>query len=484
MYLGLDLGTSGLRAVIMDGAGQVHAEAQSPFKAEHPRSGWSEQDPDLWIEACQNCFAQLAADHRDKMQAVLGISLSGHMHGAVLLDAADRPLRPCLLWNDTRAADEARRFDADPLFRAVSGNIVFPGFTAPKVAWVAQNEPDLFAKCATVMLPKDYLRLWLTGIRATDMSDAAGTSWLDVGARAWSEELVETTGLRLDQLPNLLEGAAPAGTLRPDVATAYQLRAGVVVVAGGADNAVAACGVGCFAEGDGFVSLGTSGVVLAAKDSFAPMPDTAVHSFCHAVPDRWYQMGVILAATDCMNWLSRNLGQSAAELSALVDGLPPEPTDLMFVPYLSGERTPHNDASIRGAFVGLDVGHGPADLTKAVMQGVSFALVDNLQALSATGTNLTRVLGIGGGTASAAWVQMLATSLGVPIQLPVKGDFGAAVGAARLAQLGTSGGDMASIMSKPAVAQTIDPDPAHAAGFAQAHQRYQTLYPALKELNP
>lgn len=480
MFIGLDLGTSGLRAVLMDASGQVVADAQSPFEAAYPHSGWSEQDPDLWVVACHDCFAQLSQDHGAKMQMVQGISLSGHMHGAVLLDKSDKPVRPCLLWNDTRAAEEASRLDADPLFRAVSGNIVFPGFTAPKTLWVALNEPDVFGQCTTVMLPKDYLRLWLTGTKATDMSDAAGTSWLDVGARTWSEDLAEASGVAPEQLPPLLEGSDPAGTLRADIATRFGMGAGVVVVAGGADNAVAACGVGCFGEGDGFVSLGTSGVVLAAKSSFAPMAETAVHSFCHAVPDTWYQMGVILAATDCMNWLSRNLGQSPAELSRLAAALPEGPTDLMFLPYLSGERTPHNDANIRGAFIGLDVGHGPADLTKAVMQGVTFALVDNLRALASTGTDLRRVLGIGGGTASTAWVQMLATCLGLPIDLPAKGDFGAAVGAARLAQLGSTDAQAGDIMTRPPISQTIDPNAKLQSAYGQAYAHYRTLYPLLK----
>ena len=478
MFIGLDLGTSGLRAVIMSAAGTVMGDAQSPFTASHPKSGWSEQDPDVWVAACQDCFRQLAKAHPDQMRVVQGIGLSGHMHGAVMVDDAGAALRPALLWNDTRAASQATKLDNDPQFRAISGNIVFPGFTAPKVQWVIENEPEVFAKCAKVMLPKDYLRAWLTGITGTDMSDAAGTSWLAVGARRWSAELVEASGLTMDHMPNLLEGSNIVGTLRADIATGHGMDPTAIVVSGGADNAVAACGAGCFEEGDGFVSLGTSGVVLAAKNSFAPDAASAVHTFCHAVPDRWYQMGVILAATDCLNWLSRTVGQSPAELSAQVTDA--KPTELMFLPYLSGERTPHNNAHIRGAFIGLDVGHGPADLTKAVMQGVGFALADNLQAIASTGTDLTRALAIGGGARSEAWVQMIATILNLPLDVPDKGDFGAAIGAARLAQVGALDLDPAEVMTRPPVSKTINPDPKHIAAFADAHARYQSLYPLLK----
>lgn len=480
MYLGFDLGTSGLRTILVTEAGQILGSAEAHYDVSHPHSGWSEQDPAAWIEACKKTLTELRAAHPREVANLKGMGLSGHMHGATLVDAGGEVIRPCMLWNDTRSAGEAAKMDGTQGFRELSGNIVFPGFTAPKVAWVGNNEPDVFARIHKVLLPKDYLRYWLTGEYFGDMSDAAGTSWLDVGARAWSEELLAKSGLRLDQMPKLVEGSEAAGMLRPELAAEWGIEGAVTVVGGGGDNAVAACGVGCFSEGDGFVSLGTSGVVLAAKNSFAPRPESAVHTFCHAIPDTWYQMGVILAATDCMNWLSKNLGPSPAELSGLLGDRISGPSSIRFLPYLSGERTPHNDSSVRASLIGMDVGSGHAELTQAVMEGVGFALRDNLEALKSTGTDLKRVLAIGGGSASTYWVEMLATLLEIPIDLPEAGDFGAALGAARLAIVGVTGADPKDIMTGPKVAKTVTPRTELSAAYSEAYEEYRALYPAIK----
>jgi xylulokinase len=474
MYLGLDLGTSGLRAILTDGEGNVLAASDQAYPVSHPHSGWSEQDPGDWVAATERALDALKASHPTELAALRAIGLSGQMHGATLLDSADQVLRPSILWNDTRSSLEAAAMDADPAFRAISGNIVFPGFTAPKLAWVKAHEPETFDKVTMVLLPKDYLRFWLTGDHASDMSDSAGTSWMDVGKRAWSPELLEKAGMRLEQMPRLIEGSDVSGTLRRELAQRWGLSQSVKLVG--------ACGVGCFDEGDGFVSLGTSGVLLAAKAGFAPSPETAVHTFCHSVPDTWYQMGVILSATDSLNWLARQTGSKPAELSALLGQSIDGPGSIRFLPYLSGERTPHNDAEIRGAFVGLGIGDGHKELTQAVMEGVGFALKDNHEALKATGTTLKRVLGIGGGSKSDYWVELIATLLGVPVDLPEKGEFGAALGAARLAIVGDTGAAPSQVMTRPAVARTIEPraDLAHA--YDDAYAQYRALYPALKEV--
>jgi xylulokinase len=480
MYIGLDLGTSGLRALLADEAGVIVATADAAYSVSTPHSGWSEQDPSDWVEACKTVMAALKETHPIEVSAVRGIGLSGHMHGATLVDTKGQVLRPCILWNDTRSAVQAAVLDETPNVRGLSGNIVFPGFTAPKLKWVEENEPEIFAKIAKVLLPKDYLRYWLTGDYVGDMSDSAGTSWLDVGKREWSEELLDAGHMRLEQMPRLVEGSESSGTVRAQLRADWGMDGPVTVAGGGGDNAVAACGVGCFRDGDGFVSLGTSGVLLAAKNSFAPDPETAVHTFCHAVPDTWYQMGVILAATDCLNWLSRVTGRSQAELAGMMGSEISEPSTTMFLPYLSGERTPHNDSAVRGSFVGLDVATSPKDLTQAVMEGVSFALRDNLDALKATGTNLSRILAIGGGTKSRFWLETLATTLNLPLDLPEKGDFGAALGAARLAIASDTKADLSTIMTAPKVVDTVEPRADLVDRYSETHARYRALYPNLK----
>lgn len=480
-FLGLDLGTSGLRGLLTTSDGAVIGSAEAVYAVDRPHPGWSEQNPDDWRDALKRVVDTLGETHGAAFSRLAGIAVSGHMHGAVLLGADNAVLRPCILWNDTRSHAEAAVLDAKPDVRAVSGNIVFPGFTAPKLAWIARNEPDVFLRTAKVLLPKDFMTFHLTGDHVGDMSDAAGTSWLDVGARAWSPRLLELCGMRVDQMPRLVEGTQTAGTLRPDLARAWGLDHPVVVAGGGGDNAAAACGVGALSEGEAFVSLGTSGVLLAARDSFAPQPDTAVHTFCHAVPERWYQMGVILAATDSLNWLGRQLGQDPADLTAALGDTIADPGAVQFLPYISGERTPHNDSAVRGAFLNLDVSNEPSDLTRAVLEGVAFALRDSLEALAATGARIDRLLGVGGGTQSLYWVELLATVLNLPIDLPAEAELGAAMGAARLARCAKTGEAPDAVMLKPKIAQTVQPREALVDAYASAYANWRKLYPLLKQ---
>ncbi|RMH40682.1 MAG: xylulokinase [Alphaproteobacteria bacterium] len=482
MFIGLDLGTSGLRAVLVDEMQRTQAVAEAAYDVSHPQPGWSEQAPDDWIRAARAALGDLAGAHPDGLAGVRAIGLSGQMHGAVLLDGGHKVLRPAILWNDTRAAEEAAALDADPRFRARTGNVVFPGFTAPKLAWLARHEPAVHARIAHVLLPKDHLRLWLTGEIATEMSDAAGTSWLDVGGRAWAEELAVASATDPAWLPDLFEGTEVTGGLRADLAAEFGLRPGTPVVGGGADNAAAAAGMGCLAEGQGFVSLGTSGVVLVARDGYHPAPETAVHTFCHAVPDRWYQMGVMLSATDSLNWLARIAGTTPAALAGALPDEPRGPGPVRFLPYLSGERTPHNDAAIRGVFVGLDTTHDSADLARGVMEGVAFALTDCLDALRETGANPPALIAVGGGSRSRFWVRTLANVLGVPILLPADGELGAAFGAARLAMVGEGGAEPAAVLTQPAVAETVAPDPHLAAAYEEALAAWRQLYPTIRSL--
>jgi xylulokinase len=478
MYLGLDLGTSGLKGLLIDETQTVVAEASAPLAVQRPHPGWSEQDPADWLRAAEAVLDRLAAG--PGLGAVRGIGLSGQMHGATLLDGSNAVLRPCILWNDTRAAAEAAELDADPRFRSVTGNIVFPGFTAPKLVWAARHEPEVFSRTALVLLPKDYLRLWLTGAAVAEMSDAAGTAWLDTGARAWDDGLLAATGLSRAQMPRLVEGSEPSGTLRPEIARRWGFPAGVVVAGGGGDNAATGIGMGVVRAGEAFVSLGTSGVLFAATDGYAPAPETAVHSFCHALPGRWHQMGVILAATDALNWFARLAGSDAVHLTEALGPLQP-PGRTLFLPYLGGERTPLNDARIRGAFLGLDHATDRAAATRAVLEGVTFALRDCRDALAATGTRIDHLIAAGGGARSDYWLSLIATALGVPVRLPAEGDFGAAFGAARLGMMAATGAG-ADLATPPAIAREIAPDPGLADAFDDGHARYAAARTAIREL--
>jgi xylulokinase len=357
---------------------------------------------------------------------------------------------------------------------------VFPGFTAPKLVWVRNNEPDVFNKVATVLLPKDYLRLWLTGEHISEMSDSAGTSWLDVAERRWSGALLAATGLDESRMPKLVEGTDPAGTLRAELSSKWGISGNVVVAGGAGDNAASACGMGTVAAGQAFVSLGTSGVLFAANGAYLPNPESAVHTFCHALPNAWHQMGVILSATDSLNWLSNIAGRSAADLTRELGGTLKAPGGVTFLPYLSGERTPHNDAVIRGAFAGLEHESGVPALTQAVVEGVAFAFRDCLEALRAAGTKLDRVTAIGGGSRSRYWLRSIATALGVPVDIPADGDFGAAFGAARLGLIAAEKADPFKICTAPATSETIDPDSGLQSAYEAAYARYRSLYPAIR----
>lgn len=482
MYLGLDLGTSGIKAMLIDDSQRVVGVGHAALTVQRPHSGWSEQAPGDWIRATEEAVGALKASHPAALAAVRGIGLSGHMHGATLIDAKDRVLRPCILWNDTRSHVEAAALDADPRFRALTGNIVFPGFTAPKLAWVAKHEPETFAKVAKVLLPKDYLRLWLTGEYLSDMSDSAGTSWLDTGKRAWSSELLAATGLSVEQMPGLVEGTERAGTLRGELADKWGLGSNVVVAGGAGDNAASACGMGTVSEGQAFVSLGTSGVLFAANGSYLPKPESAVHAFCHALPDTWHQMGVILSATDALNWHSGVTGRSAGELTAELGEALKAPSGVTFLPYLSGERTPHNDARIRGAFIGLGHDSSRAVLTQAVLEGVTFAIRDSLEALKSAGTRIDRVTAIGGGSRSRYWLASIATALGMPVDIPADGDFGAAFGAARLGLIAATGADPLEVCTAPKTAETVEPVAGLTSAYDAAYGRYRALYPAIRGL--
>ena len=488
MFVGIDIGTSGVKAIIFDGDGPVLGSASASLDVMRPHPGWSEQNPATWWDAVNAAMHQLKSTHPDQLAAVSGIGLSGQMHGMVALDSSDTVLRPAILWNDTRNAAEAEELDSDiAAFRNIGGNAVMPGFTAPKALWMQRHEPELFDRIAKILLPKDYVRLVMTGEHCGEMSDAAGTLWLDVAKRCWSPELLAACGLDLAQMPNLVEGSEVSGTLRPAIAADWGIKGTPVVAGGAGDNAAAACGLGVTGPGDAFVSLGTSGVIFAVTDAFAPAADSGAHAFCHAVPDTWHQMGVILAATDCLNWLADLCNMDVPALMAEFEQgqqqNPGTPAPLLFHPYLSGERTPHNDADARGGLFGLSRAHTRTDITRAVLEGVAFALGDAIDVLAKAGNRPNALLATGGGAQNRAWLEMIAAVTNCPIEIPADGDFGAALGAARLGQLAAQNAapkDVASVMSKPDITAQIDPDPTLIDAYQAPIEKWRALYHAIK----
>ncbi|MDK9697944.1 MAG: xylulokinase [Siculibacillus sp.] len=485
MYLGLDIGTSSVKAVLIDGADRLVAVAERPLEVARPRPLWSEQDPESWIAATLAAVDELAAAWPAEVAAVAGIGLSGQMHGAVLLDAADRVLRPCILWNDGRSAAECRALEAAfPALHAVTGNLAMPGFTAPKLMWVAAHEPEIFAKTARVLLPKAFVRLRLTGEAFEDMSDASGTLWLDPAKRDWSDAALAATGLTRAHMPRLVEGSALAGRLLPELAARWGMARPPVFAGGAGDNAATAVGLGAIAPGDAFLSLGTSGVLWVTTDRFAPNPASAVHAFAHALPGTWHQMGVMLSAASCLAWWADVTGRAAGDLLAeLGDDATPGAGPL-FLPYLTGERTPANDPELRAVFAGLGAGDGRAAMTRAVLEGVGHAVVDNRDALAAAGTEIGEIDLVGGGSRSRLWAQILADQLGIPVHRVEEGAVGAAHGAARLGRLAATGEDPAAVCARPRRLETFHPDPARSATHRAVHDRWSRLAPFAKEIRP
>ncbi len=489
MYLGIDLGTSGVKAVLLGRDGQLLGQATEPLTLSAPLPLWREQDPEDWWRAVGRAVGRLRQSddlgRSHDLGQVRGIGLCGQMHGAVLLDAADRVLRPAILWNDGRSAAACAELEAaEPRSRAITGNRAMPGFTAPKLLWVRQHEPAVFARVRRVLLPKDWLRLRLTGEALSDMSDAAGTLWLDVGQRAWSPAMLAACGLDLRHMPALVEGSQPAGRLRADIAADWGLPAGCILAGGAGDNAAGAVGIGCIAPGRAFLSLGTSGVVFVADGAFVPDAERTVHAFCHCLPDMWHRMSVILSAAASLTWATHLTGAAdeAALLREVAATAPAAHERLVFLPYLSGERTPHNDPAAAGVFFGLHAGHDRAALGRAVLEGVAFALADGLDALEARGGRIDALTAIGGGARSALWLGILATVLDRPLSTVAGAEIGPALGAARLAILAAEDASPEAVCTPPPTAAVFVPAPALAEGLAYRRGIFRRLYPALQGL--
>lgn len=480
MYLGIDIGTSGVKAIVLDDNGVVVAQASAPLSVSRPQPLWSEQDPQDWWQATGLAVSHLPASAR---QRVTAIGLAGQMHGATLLDAEDKPLRPAILWNDGRSNDACAWLEKEATdLHTIAGNLAMPGFTAPKLLWLRDNEPEVFAKTVKILLPKDYVRFLMTGDYASDMSDSAGTLWLDVGQRRWSEALLNVCDLELSQMPELFEGNEVAGTLLPEIADAWGVPAGVPVVGGGGDNAAGAIGIGVMGAGDAFMSLGTSGVLFSADTEYLPNAKSSVHTFCHALPGLWHQMSVMLSAASCVDWAAGLVGlQDAETLIAKTEQANRfGDENALFLPYLSGERTPHNNPNAQGVIFGLSHDSDAASIGQAVLEGVALGFADGLDVLS-SGSDIQSISVIGGGSRSAYWGRILAAALNRPLVYRKNADVGPALGAARLAQMGAHGQSQPEF-SAPEIEYEIAPKSDDVAYMADQLGRFRTLYHSTQDL--
>ena len=469
--VGLDVGTTGVKALALSPTGEVLARAEETYELSTPHPGWAEQDPEDWWRAAERALATLGGTPS-------AIGLSGQMHGLVVLDERDRVLRPAILWNDQRTEAECAEIEERvglPRLIQLTGNRALTGFTAPKLLWLRRHEPETYARIAHVLLPKDYVRLRLTGERAIDVADASGTLLFDVAERRWSEEMLEALELDRAWLPRALESPEISGT----TAT------GIPVAAGAGDQAAAALGVGVDRPGPVSVVLGTSGVVFAALPGFAADPQARVHAFCHAVPGGWHAMGVMLSAAGSLRWFRDALGgrHDYGELLATAEQWPPGADGLTFLPYLTGERTPHADPHARGAFAGLTVRHDLGALVRAVLEGVAYGLRDSLELLRELGVSPGAGHASGGGARSELWLRILASVLGLPIRRTAT-DEGSAYGAALLGGVaaGVFGDVHEAVTACVRLDDPIEPDPGWTAAYERGYRRFRLLYPALRPL--
>ena len=485
VYIGIDLGTSAVKLLLVDGTGEILRTVSRAYPLSFPHPGWSEQDPADWWDACVQGVRELTRGI--DASSVAGIGCGGQMHGLVALDGNDRVLRPAILWNDGRTADEVTYLNETigrETLSARTANIAFAGFTAPKLLWMREHEPELFAKIRRIMLPKDYINYRLTGVHCSDYSDASGTLLLDVAHKRWSPEMLDVCGLTESQVPSLYESSDVVGTLLPDAAAALGLPETVRVVAGAGDNAAAAVGTGIVKDGGCNISLGTSGTVFISSDTFVLDPHNSLHAFAHA-NGRYHLMGCMLSAASCNKWLCEDIlgtDDYAAEQSAIrLDDL--GRNRVFFLPYLMGERSPINDTDARGLFIGLSMDTPRRALVQAMLEGVAFALRDSVEVAESIGVHIPSSKLCGGGAKSPLWRTILANVLGIPLELPTAEE-GPGFGGAMLAMVGC--GAFADVQSCADalvhVRETVVPDPAIVERYEEAYRKFRQIYPAVRDL--
>ncbi len=438
MFIGIDLGTSSIKMILIDQNQKILATATSSLTVQSPKNGFSEQNPQEWIDSTMNCFEALKLKKPNEFSQTVSLGISGHMHGATLIDKDGNVIRPCILWNDTRSHQECEEFEKQNFdVRSISGNITMPGFTAPKINWIKNNEIDNFRKIFKVLLPKDYLRFILTGEFFSEMSDASGTLWLDIKHRKWSNKLLSCSFLEEKHMPNLVEGNELTGYLKKELKDKFNFNNNVKVVGGAGDNAAAATGMGITNKNQSFISLGTSGVFFTPTESFLSNTGDAVHSFCHCLPNKWHLMSVMLSTSNCLDWICAVTSTSIAETFNNVEKFYTDEDTInnssYFLPYLSGERTPHNDPHIRGSFHSIKTTTNATDLQYAVIEGVSFGILDGVNSILKVNDNFDNIYMVGGGSKSSFWIELLASLLNRKLSVCDQSEFGAALGVARLA---------------------------------------------------
>jgi xylulokinase len=480
--LGLDLGTSALKALVIDEDQAIRASVTVPLAIARPHPLWSEQDPEDWWKAVEQAVAALRRHNPEAFADIAAIGLAGQMHAAVLLDRRGQSLRPAILWNDGRAFEACERLARDHAdLIGELGVAPMPGFTAPKMVWLAEHEPAVLGGIAKVLLAKDFIRYRLTGDWLTDRSDAAGTWWLDQANRCWSTPALAATGVDPGWLPGLVEGSEVSGRLRPQLARLWGLRQPVGVAGGAGDVAAAAIGLGAIADGNAFLSLGTSAQVFVTTNAYRPAePSSLVHAFCHALPQRWFQMGALLNGASCLSWAARLAGRDLTDWLAKAPMRTAMASDVFFLPYLSGERTPHNDPHARGVLFGLTPDTDDEALLQAVLEGVAFACADATEVLRRAGTKIERASLTGGGALSLRWAGILADVLDMPLTRHRTASAGPALGAARLAMLAATGQSIEAVCKPPAILDVIEPRAAMTATYRDRHDAFRRLYTCLR----
>ncbi len=478
MFLGIDIGTSGVKGVLVDEGDRLLAEASSPLDVQRPKPLWCEQDPDAWWTATSAVVDRLAS--MQPMSQVEAIGLSGQMLGVTLLDEHDRPLRPAILWNDGRATDECAELEARvPDFAPRVGCRAMPGFPAPKLLWLTRHEPSLLSRARRVLLVKDYVRLRLTGEAVSDLADASATLLMDTVQGRWSDEIANACGIATGVLPRLIASNAVSGALRPALASRWGMRAGLPVAGGGGDNMCGGVGAGVVARGDAFISLGTSGVYFVANDRFVPALSRGMHTHRHAVTNLYCQQAVVLSAAGALSWIAGILGFDSVErLVRDIEAASIAPEDVpVFTPYLGGERTPHNDPLATATLTGMRVTTTPLHLGRAVLDGVALAIADCHDSLIADDAPIDRIALIGGGARSHLWAQIIATVIDRCLELPAEGALGPALGAARLARQATGGPLLGSVKSAK---EEVMPRPEWRQLYAAKREAFRRQYAALR----